>query len=95
MKKKTSILFILTLSFGICFAIILSMRSVLVHSTPLTHDTVTNNNNNNNIPATQKDSDTAAITAKGGLDVSSKTTAYFKKSNSTFFAKGSISFSAY
>jgi hypothetical protein len=88
MKKKTSILFILTLSFGICFALILSMRSVLVHSTPLTHDTITNDNNNN-IPATQKNS-TAAITAKGGLDVIGKTTASSKKSNNTFLATGSI-----
>jgi len=89
MKKKTSILFILTLSFGICFAIILSMRSVLVHSTPLTHDAITNNNNNN-IPAIQKNSNTTVITAKGGLDVSGKTTASFKKSNNTFLATGSI-----
>jgi hypothetical protein len=88
MKKKTSILFILTLSFGICFALILSMRSVLVHSTPLTHDTITNDNNNN-IPATQKNS-TAAITSKGGLDVIGKTTASSKKSNNTFLATGSI-----
>jgi hypothetical protein len=87
MKKKISILFILTLSFGICFAIILSMRSVLVHSTPLTNDTITNNNND--IPAIQKNSNTTTITPKG-LDVSSYTTASSKKSNSTFFIRGSI-----
>jgi hypothetical protein len=87
MKKKTSMLFILTLSFGIGFALILSMRSVLVHSNPPTNDTITNNRdtkkvigNNNNISAIQKNS-TTSIIAKGGSNTTS---------NNTFFAKGSI-----
>jgi len=80
MKKKTSILFILTLSFGICFALILSVRSVLVHSSPSTSDTITNNNNNNN-------NGSGIINATSHISNTKKPT---NAINNTFLATGSI-----
>jgi hypothetical protein len=77
MKKKTSILFILTLSFGICFALILSVRSVLVHSTPSTSATITNNNNNGS----------GIINATSHISNTKKPT---NAINNTFLATGSI-----